>query len=84
MVSDTLCDHPPSKRGDVEGSPGPNIKSDCESGTRIAAHETGANHQNVTMLSPRNSAQRHVAGAARVPVLGALTLSPQSLTLYAD
>lgn len=43
MVSDTLCDHRPSKRGDVEGSPGSNIKSGCKSGTRVAAHETGAN-----------------------------------------
>lgn len=56
MVSDTLDDPPQSKRGDVGGSTGPKIKSVCKSGTRIAAHETGANHQNVTMLSPRNSA----------------------------
>jgi hypothetical protein len=42
MVSDTLCDHRPSKRGDVEGSPGSNIKSG-KSGTGVAAHETGAN-----------------------------------------
>jgi len=64
--------------------PAAKIKSVCKSGTRIAAHESGANHQNVTMLSLRDSAQRHVAGAARVPVLGALTFPPQSLTLYAD
>lgn len=74
----------PVWRRDVDGSTGPRLKSVSESGTRIAAHETGANHQNIAMLSLRDSAQRHVAGAARIPILGALTFPPQSLTLYAD